>query len=173
MNIVEQAHIHIEQCSFDNNILHNIILEQSNNEDIGAMMTKWDCFDVPEFKTIGDYAMNVVKEWDNGDDVENFGKLELECLWGQWYREGDYQEPHEHYPNHYSFVYYVNTPDGSAPLVFPTSDYKHYPKSGQLIIFPAWVIHFVPPNKCKGRSIVAGNMYYKRTIGNVSTLPYI
>ena len=174
-NIIEKAEIFTEQCSFNNTVLHNIILDRSNNEDIGAVMTNWDCFDIPEFNAIGDHAMNIVREWDKGDDVEHFGVLELESLWGQFYRVNDYQDLHEHYPNHWSFVYYVNTPEGSSPLVFETSSYEHHPKAGEMVIFPAWVRHYVPPSKCTGRSIIAGNMYYQRkqSVKKVSTLPYI
>ena len=35
-NIIEKAEIFTEQCSFNNTVLHNIILDRSNNEDIGA-----------------------------------------------------------------------------------------------------------------------------------------
>ena len=58
-------------------------------------------------------------------------------------------------------MYYINTPKGSSPLVFSESRKKIYPKSGQMIIFPSWIRHEVPPNKCEGRSIIAGNFYYK------------
>ena len=71
--------------------------------------------------------------------------LELKDLWGQVYNEGDFQESHDHVPNHWSFVYYVNTPRGSSPLVFESSGKKFRPKAGQVIIFPAWLMHYVPP----------------------------
>ena len=87
--------------------------------------------------------------------------LELKEIWGQLYNKGDYQVSHNHLPNHWSFVYYVNTPRGSSPLVFTNSKKKVAAKAGNMVIFPSWVRHQVPPNKCEERSVVAGNFYYK------------
>ena len=77
------------------------------------------------------------------------------------YNKGDYQVSHNHLPNHWSFVYYVNTPRGSSPLVFESSGMKFRPKAGQVIIFPAWLMHYVPSNKCEGRMMIGGNLAYK------------
>ena len=81
-------------------------------------------------------------------------------IWGQWYRKGDFQIAHTHYPNQWSFVYFVNTPRGSSPLVFSRSKKKVAAKAGNMVIFPSWVRHQVPPNKCEGRSVIAGNFFY-------------
>ena len=165
MIVSEKAKIHIDDYPFAeklNPILHRIIVEKSNKEDFGAVMTDWESFDVREFKLIGDYATNLIKGWirEIYTPTRPFG-LKLNNIWGQWYRKGDYQISHAHYPNQWSFVYYVNTPKGSSPLVFTETRKKIYPKAGQMIIFPSWIRHEVPPNKCEGRSIVAGNFYYK------------
>ena len=58
-------------------------------------------------------------------------------------------------------MYYVNTPKGSSPLIFEAGNKKIDPKEGYLILFPAWLTHFVPPNKCEGRSVIVGNFYWK------------
>ena len=165
MIVSEKAKIHIDDYPFAeklNPILHRIIVEKSNKEDFGAVMTDWESFDVREFKLIGDYATNLIKGWNREiyTPTRPFG-LKLNNIWGQWYRKGDYQISHAHYPYQWSFVYYVNTPKGSSPLVFTETRKKIYPKAGQMIIFPSWIRHEVPPNKCEGRSIVAGNFYYK------------
>ena len=81
-------------------------------------------------------------------------------LWGQVYNEGDYQISHSHLPSHVSFVYYVNTPKGSSPLVFAQSGKKVKAESGKMVIFPGSIYHHVPKNKCEGRSVIAGNFYY-------------
>jgi len=170
MNAFEEAKIHIEEylnAEKINPILHRIILEKSVHEDMGAIMTDWMSFDVPEFKRIGDYAFNIIREWKWSLDtpVRKKDPLILNNLWGQWYRKGDYQIAHTHYPNQWSFVYFVNTPRGSSPLVFNTSNKKVPAKAGNMVIFPSWIRHEVPPNKCEGRSIVAGNFYYKNEGG--------
>ena len=59
----------------------------------------------------------------------------------------------------YAFVYFVNTPKGSSPLVFPTSGKKIKAESGKLVLFPASLRHKVPTNKCDNRVTIASNVY--------------
>ena len=73
-------------------------------------------------------------------------------------KRGYYQRPHHHNHHYWSFVYFVNAPRGSAPLVFTESNKKIIPKSGMLVIFPGWVWHHVPKNGCDGRITLAGNL---------------
>ena len=131
-----------------NPIVHDIILEKSNNLDKGALMTNWDCFSIPEFISIADYARSLIDQ-----------PSKLVDLWGQLYNRGHYQEYHNHSEIDIAFVYYVHTPDGSSPLVFKDHG-RFYPRSGDIIIFPGHFDHYVPPNQCEGRSIVAGNLVY-------------
>tara|TARA_B100000287_G_scaffold259429_1_gene244026 strand:- start:210 stop:725 length:516 start_codon:yes stop_codon:yes gene_type:complete len=164
MKVHEVAKIHTEFYPFAeklNPILHEIIIKRSYREDMGAIMTDWNIFDIPEFQKIGDFATNIIRGWsrDIYTPARKHG-LRLNNLWGQWYRKGDYQVSHAHQPNQWSFVYYVNVPKGSSPLVFTESRKKIYPREGMILIWPSWIRHEVPPNKCEGRSIIAGNYYY-------------
>ena len=142
-----------------NPILHNTIRCNLDVEDRGTRQTHWNCRS-REFDLISNYAFSLLKDGSMGDirtDVE--GEYVLLSLWGMWYNKGEYQEIHDHIPAHWSFVYYVNTPKGSSPLVFDNK--KIYPKSGDLVMFPGWLRHRIPPNKCEGRTSVVGNFYYK------------
>ena len=107
-----------------------------------------------EFQEIADY----VKDYINKHRIYKSSKLTDIHVWGQLYNEGDHQTSHSHVPYTYSWTYYVKAPKGSSPIVFKDSDYKLHPKESDLIIFPSWVWHHVPKNKCKGRAIVAGNL---------------
>ena len=161
MNVIERYTVHRMVYPFAkklNPILHQIILDKANKLDKGALMTPWKCHDIKEFNLIGTWVRNflISSSLTRRDHLN----LEDEHLWGQLYSEGDYQDAHAHLPAHWSFVYYVNTPRGSSPLVFEQSKKKYYPKSGEAIIFPGWIRHFVLPNRCEGRSIVAGNFMY-------------
>ena len=86
--------------------------------------------------------------------------------WGVIYDDGDYINAHTHKqgdlvdcstPNYFSFVYYVNAPEGSSPLIFPTSGYELQPKSGNMVVFESRLRHEIPPNGGKNRSIIVGN----------------
>ena len=138
-----------------NPILHRIILQTASIRDKGALMTEWDCINIKEFKLISDYVLNL---------QTNFAlpshHLKVQDIWGQVYNIGDYQISHHHIPSHWSFVYYVNTPKGSSPLVFTQSRKKIKAEAGKLLIFPGHLTHHVPENKCEGRTVVAGNLYH-------------
>ena len=79
--------------------------------------------------------------------------------------EGQETLEHSHYPVcTMVFVYFVNTPKGSSPLVFPTSGKKVKAEAGTLVIHPSVLKHKVPPNKCDGRITVASNMDIIETV---------
>ncbi len=127
--MIQRSHPDAEKI---NPILHNIIVERSDKLDKGALMTNWDCFSIPEFISIADYARSL---------------------------RGHYQEYHDHREIDWAFVYYVNTPEGSSPLVFLNHG-RFYPRSGDIVLFPGHERHYVPPNQCDGRSIIAGNLVH-------------
>ena len=71
------------------------------------------------------------------------------------------QETLEHSHLHFctlAFVYFVNTPKGSSPLVFPTSGRKIKAEPGKLVLFPPSLNHKVPINKCDNRVTIASNI---------------
>lgn len=84
---------------------------------------------------------------------------ELTCfnMWGNVYNRGDYTIKHNHDPFYISFVYFVKTPKGSSPFIFSNSRKKINGENGKLIIFPSYLDHEVPPNKCENRVTVSGN----------------
>ena len=144
--------------------LHEIILQQAVNRDMGATMTAWKAgFHIKEFSLIGDWAFNTVKNFNEvGTAFDDIFELHLKDMWGQYYKRGDYQITHHHNPHYWSFVYFVNTPSGSSPLVLQDKNgwKKIKAEEGKIICFPAWIYHHVPPNKCKERSVVVGNLGY-------------
>ena len=82
-------------------------------------------------------------------------------MWFAKYNRGDYTLSHGHYPFAlYGFVYFVNSPRGSSPLVFSTSGKRVKAEEGRVAIFPGNVYHRVPPNRCENRIILAGNIGY-------------
>lgn len=86
--------------------------------------------------------------------------FKLVNIWGALYNENEYTVSHKHRPSTYSFVYFVNVPKNSSPLVFDYSNTKIYPHPGKCAIFPSWISHKVPKNKSKERSVISGNFAY-------------
>ena len=139
--------------------LHNIVLQKANTWDIGATMTSWKCFlEDKDLEVISTWVTNIIHNLTFSYD-EMF-ELKLKDFWGQYYNKGDYQVKHHHNPHHWSFVYFVNTPRGSSPLVFSESGRQVKAEAGKLVLFPSWLEHHVPKNNSEERSIVAGNFVY-------------
>ena len=98
--------------------------------------------------------------------AEKMGSTPIKCrtsdCWGVLYKRDDFAVAHAHWPNIWSWGYYVKVPDGSSPLVFPEGkegNYYVFPQVGDLVIFPAWIKHEVPPsNVDEDRMLVGGNI---------------
>ena len=98
--------------------------------------------------------------------AEKMGSTPIKCrtsdCWGVLYKKKDFAVAHAHWPNIWSWGYYVKIPKGSSPLVFPEGkegNYYVFPQVGDLIIFPAWIKHEVPPSAIvKDRILVGGNI---------------
>ena len=78
--------------------------------------------------------------------------------WVARYDIGDYTIPHCHnLTATYSFVYFIQCPKGSSPLVFTHSNKRIKAEEGKLVVFDSSIFHHVPKNKCNGRIVLAGN----------------
>ena len=84
-------------------------------------------------------------------------KKRIGC-WIARYNKGEYAQCHHHRPHTWSWVYFVNCPKGSSPLVFPTSGKRIKPEAGKVVIFDAQLLHEVPKNRCDNRIVCAGNV---------------
>ncbi len=129
-----------------------------------------------DFKKITDFALQTIKEtvplFPNIDKANNNPYI-LDA-WGVLYKPDTSTEtwtsglePHSHWPATWSFVYYVDACNKCAPIVFPTciNANMHSPVTGLLIIFPGWVAHGVPPQKCDHNRIsIAGNIVIKHRL---------
>ena len=98
---------------------------------------------------------------DNLAKACNVDLIPYDC-WGAIYKKGEYTKPHEHWPQIWSWVYNVECCEKCSPLIFPDHDIKEYsliPKKGNLTLFPGWIKHYVPEQKCDhDRIIIAGNL---------------
>ena len=105
--------------------------------------------------------------------LDNNDMLNLTELWGVIYEKGEGGGMHNHYPNRWSFVYYVNAPEGSAPLNICGDtgeiEVSANPSVGGCVLIPAWVNHYVPENNCNGRCALVGNFNFKDILPSTLT----
>lgn len=139
--------------------IHSIIQNNSLLSDRGTMQTDWFS-QYEEFKLIAGYVRDFLQLSMFKVTIYD-SKLVLASLWGMIYNYGDHQLVHDHLPCHWAFVYYVNTPANSPPLIFDDCSHTYYPVAGQIVVFPASLRHHVPRSMVVGRSNVVGNFYYQ------------
>ena len=148
-----------------NPILYDIVVDITKDSEhpnnMGALMSHPYDFNVKEFNIIAEYVKEVFSTIKNAPYPYKDSPLKLIELWGQYYKKGAYQISHYHVHSDWAFVYYVNTPEGSSPLVFDKSEKEVYSKAGEVVLFPGWLIHHVPENKGEGRSVISGNLSYE------------
>jgi hypothetical protein len=123
---------------------------------------------------------------------ENLGGLELESLWINFMKAGDFNPPHTH-SGHISFVLFTSDMDdlteeqeafkGTGPkpgsIIFTYGEglytntpmwsiINHYnvPKKGDLYIFPSLTKHWVAPFKTDMERVsISGNLIFKEKMG--------
>ena len=145
--------------SFNKRLLEEILELQYVKNPVKSNITgkKSSDFDGRYAKTLTDWIQRVIKQhypWDFS--------TKLNGSWIADYGIDDYAVSHDHTRHgDFSFVYFINTPSGSSPLVFTTSDVKIEAVAGRLVIFPGNVLHHVPKNKCERRVTAAGNIIFR------------
>jgi uncharacterized protein (TIGR02466 family) len=106
-------------------------------------------------------------------DFQVRGDLVIHNGWFIVNKKGDFNKPHKHPPYTFSGVYYLKCDDDSGELIFNNQaemnnyavDYTDFnssnskefyikPQEGQLYIWPAWIEHYVTPNKSDSERIV-------------------
>tara|TARA_Y100001951_G_C11288929_1_gene270805 strand:- start:773 stop:1366 length:594 start_codon:yes stop_codon:yes gene_type:complete len=155
-----------EDClgHMSNQHLKSIILKkqdaQKRKTNVKAFMTHWLMHkEESMFAEICTQALELAEK----TGPHKIDMQTSEC-WGAVYREGDFTQQHDHWPQLWSWVYYVECCSECSPLIFPTlifptRFYKNPPKEGTMILFPSWVLHSVPTQMCKhDRIIIAGNI---------------
>ena len=161
----------IEQQVFVDN--DQLIKDIHESGAIGAVTqakcyrTRWDMHtEYESFWNLGKIAIELAKmnalagrsKPDGTPDPIPYGITES---WGLIYKQGNYTSPHSHWPSTWGFVYTVQACDKCSPLIFDQMDesVEFVPKTGQMLLFPAWLNHSVPEQQCEHERIkVAGNL---------------
>ena len=109
--------------------------------------------------TLNTKGIMLVKEWISTLIRQYYPGFDYNIdAWIAKYNKGHCTLEHDHIPYSFSYVYFVNTPKGSSPLVFSTSGKRIKAEEGKVVIFPACMRHHVPKNRCEGRVTLAGNV---------------
>lgn len=108
-------------------------------------------------------------------EFEIRGDTPIHNSWFICNKKGDFNSPHKHPPYTLTGMYYIEAPDNCGDVVFKNdmemnnyaTSYKNLntlnsktfsvkPEKGLLLIFPAWLEHYVKVNKSNKERIVYG-----------------
>jgi len=133
---------------------------QNQKTNVKAIMSSWYLW--KESKVFNPLLNKII------DTILTSGKdrqhLVLCDAWSAIYKQNHHTIAHSHVPSYMSFVYYLQS-SGNTPLVFDNTDFSINPVDDTLIVFPAYLIHSVPPhNDEKDRICVAGNIEYLESL---------
>ena len=120
-----------------------------------------------EFSNLGDIAIEHSRTMFH--ERSCISQLVMQACWGIIYKKGDGSTIHHHGTTDVSWVYYVKTPKGSSPLVFPQCAYytpenelkilEVEPEEGLMVLFLGNVDHLVSPSEIdEERIVIAGNI---------------
>lgn len=101
---------------------------------------------------------------------QNHPQMVIRSMWGNINPTGGMNFTHVHPSGWMSGVYYIQLPKGSDEIVFEDPRparmmdfqrscligdeyFTHNPKVGELLLFPSWLPHFVPPNNSREERI--------------------
>tara|TARA_B100001989_G_C24339157_1_gene364125 strand:+ start:121 stop:630 length:510 start_codon:yes stop_codon:yes gene_type:complete len=122
-----------------------------------------------EWHICGKY-IDVIKEWAKTLTPSVKGMIpRIIDAWYARYDYGNHALVHNHGDIYASFVYYIKTPEGSSPIIFPDENETVEAKEGNLLIFPGHINHYVPENKCDGRVVIAGNINLFNVISTINS----
>tara|TARA_Y100000592_G_C5257499_1_gene215697 strand:- start:41 stop:577 length:537 start_codon:yes stop_codon:yes gene_type:complete len=139
-------------------LIDNEVDPHNKKTNLKCHMTKWDMTLHPSFSTISDYACELCTSYTllKKDHKRLFS---TGACWGARYTGEEYAREHDHYPATWSGVAFIDCPEGSGELIFPTCDYKYKPQNGKMIIVPSYLRHKVEPSgEGVRRYIVAYNI---------------
>ena len=132
--------------------------EMKKSTNVKADMTNWTMHKTHTgFKKLSDIVCSIASQM-----TKTKPPLYTSECWGAAYGKGESTQAHNHWPYLWSWCYYVKTPKGSSPLVFPESGMCFEPNEGDVIIFSSMAKHYVPACDCEEKRImIAGNIGVK------------
>ena len=146
-----------------------------------------DLHTISYFANFRDEVLNVNKEYMENLKYE-YDKLEITGMWANKLHVGEAHPPHTHSNNFLSGVYYLKASGETAPIQFfdprpqanvlrprnePTwensSMLQFNSVTGLGFIFPAWLMHWVPPTQDE-RISISWNILVRGNYGEPDTL---
>lgn len=154
----------VENDLYENELVKLSKAEKTqNHSNCGGWQSNNNLWSNQSFKSLLDtsskYIIQILSE-----KTKNHPQFVIRSMWGNINSKGDFNFTHTHPSGWMSAVYYIKVPDLNSKIVFEdprpaaimdfqnsclgvNSYIEHAPKTGELILFPSWLPHFVYPNQ--------------------------
>ena len=166
VGIYDLSHMVTEEI---NNTLQKIGYTQ--NDLVDGIRGKQDPSQMPELKHLYEEFQKCT---DMYSDEMGINKSKIYESWMNILTMHGSVGVHRHYDSVVSAAYYPYVEEGSAPITFvdvqhtapdapgtyTSNVYNVQAKTGQLVLFPGWLQHYVPPNKTSMRITLSFNTKY-------------
>ena len=101
-----------------------------------------------------DYFFDILNPWfDNMKNTYGSNKVIIDNYWFQQYSKNNYHDWHNHPKCHFSSIYYLELPKTNLVTEFKTHK-SISTKEGDIITFPAHLLHRSPVNNSEKRKTV-------------------
>ena len=143
-----------------------VAIPQNNSNVKASLHTEWNW--EPEnitFRNLKSYIREEIERHYRPGARSGSSRLRLnnENFWANVYEKGDYAQCHCHKPDDFSFAYFVKSKWYYPPLVFSASGKRIRPKEGTFVVFPAYLMHYVPKHRYNDTRItLSGNFTIER-----------
>jgi hypothetical protein len=143
-----------------------VAIPQNNSNVKASLHTEWNWEpDNITFRNLKSYIREEIERHYRPGARSGSSRLRLnnENFWANVYEKGDYAQCHCHKPDDFSFAYFVKSKWYYPPLVFSASGKRIRPKEGTFVVFPAYLMHYVPKHRYNDTRItLSGNFTIER-----------
>tara|TARA_Y100000813_G_scaffold31736_1_gene20292 strand:+ start:373 stop:888 length:516 start_codon:yes stop_codon:yes gene_type:complete len=141
-------------------ILLDLIKQLPNNPYENISKTDWNLPKKLKRKYLDYFYPNISKSlMDNLQVYYKSKSWRITNAWFQQYKKNSYHEYHNHTQTNFTNVYFLELPDTNFKTIIKieNKEYEYKVKEGQLITFPAHLLHTSKPNGDKRKTIISFN----------------
>ena len=141
-------------------ILLDLIKQLPNNPYENISKTDWNLPKKLKRKYLDYFYPNISKSlMDNLQVYYKSKSWRISNAWFQQYEKNSYHEYHNHTQTNFTNVYFLELPDTNFKTILKieNKEYEYKVKEGQLITFPAHLLHTSKPNGDKRKTIISFN----------------
>tara|TARA_Y100000114_G_scaffold34289_1_gene29700 strand:- start:4334 stop:4849 length:516 start_codon:yes stop_codon:yes gene_type:complete len=141
-------------------ILLDLIKQLPNNPYENISKTDWNLPKKLKRKYLDYFYPNISKSlMDNLQVYYKSKSWRITNAWFQQYEKNSYHEYHNHTQTNFTNVYFLELPDTNFKTILKieNKEYEYKVKEGQLITFPAHLLHTSKPNGDKRKTIISFN----------------